>query len=316
MNIELKETPHATQVAFEDGLYTIDPVTLRLLQESAPLMAQWSAQECKTKQTGGMEEWAKDQDLKDVDACDWYHGTWQYLRLLNMVAVPPWYGRYNESLSGILRRKPDANVLISACADYGMLATLHEAITTAEANPAITIYDICRTPLQACEWYAGKHGLKITCVCDNIITSPRMPLGTYDLIVTDEFLTVLKQEYKPQIVSRWKELLKPGGTVVTTAMLGGPTNPELREGYGRRAQRLLAQHPDLFPDVVKPQELIERFVRFAEFHTRHMLAHEDQIRDLFADFELSFSRTVTPGECVNPTSSFEIVATRPLGPAQ
>jgi 2-polyprenyl-3-methyl-5-hydroxy-6-metoxy-1,4-benzoquinol methylase len=197
-----------------------------------------------------------------------------------------------------------------------MLATLHEAITTAEANPAITIYDICRTPLMACEWYADKHGLKITCVCDNIITSPNMPLGTYDLIVTDEFLTVLKQEYKPQIVSRWKELLKPGGTIVTTAMIGGPTSPELREGYARRAQRLLAQHLDLFPDFVKPQELIERFVRFAKLHTRHMLAHEDQIRDLFADFELSFSRTVTPGECVNPTSSFEIIATRPLGPAQ
>jgi hypothetical protein len=165
----------------------------------------------------------------------------------------------------------------------------------------------------ACEWYAARHGLKVACVCDNIITSQQMPMGVYDLIVTDEFLTVLKHEYKPQIVNRWKELLKPGGTVVTTAMIGGPTTPELREGYSRRAGRLLAENSELLSDVaVDHDELVESFTRFAEVHTRHMLAHEDQIRELFSDFDLSFSRTVTPGECVNPTSSFEIVATLPL----
>jgi 2-polyprenyl-3-methyl-5-hydroxy-6-metoxy-1,4-benzoquinol methylase len=312
MDIGLQEKPLTTNFSLEDKLYTLDARTRRLLQESAPLMAKWARHECKAKKIGGMEEWAKERRLEDAEACDWYHGTWQFLRLLNMVAVPPWYGRYNEALSGVLKRRPDANVLISACADYGMLATLHEAIETAEANPQITIYDICRTPLLACEWYAERHGLTATCICDNIITSPSMPLGTYDLIVTDEFLTVLKHEYKPQIVNRWRELLKPGGTVVTTAMIGGPTTPELREGYARRARRLLNQYSDVFSDVfVESDELVDSFVRFAEFHTRHMLAHEDQIRELFADFDLSFSRTVTPGECVNPTSSFEIVATRP-----
>jgi 2-polyprenyl-3-methyl-5-hydroxy-6-metoxy-1,4-benzoquinol methylase len=312
MDTLVEERSRTNGTTLEDQLYTLDVRTLQLLKESAPLMAQWSKHECAAKPKGGMEEWAKEHLPKDIEACGWYHGTWQYLRLLNMVAVPPWYGRYNETLSDILRSKPDANVLISACADYGMLATLHEAIETAGTNPKITIYDICRTPLKACEWYAERHGLKITCVCDNIITSEKMPLGTFDLIVTDEFLTVLKNEYKPQIVKRWKELLKPGGSVVTTAMLGGPTTPELREGYSRRARRLLAQHSDVFGDMAHgSDDLVGDFVRFAEFHNRHMLAHEDQIRELFADFDLSYSRTVTPGECVNPTSSFEIVATLP-----
>jgi 2-polyprenyl-3-methyl-5-hydroxy-6-metoxy-1,4-benzoquinol methylase len=306
-------TLEATADTTLDGLlYALDPRTRALLQESAPLIAEWSRRECQAKPLGGMEEWAKENGQRRPDACDWYHGTWQHLRLLNMVAVPPWYGRYNRSLSAVLRRRPHAEVLISACADWGMLATLHEAIETAGATPRITIYDICRTPLLACEWYAARHGLQVHCVCDNIITSPRMTLGAYDLIVTDEFLTVLKDDYKPQIVKRWRALLKPGGTVVTTAMIGGPTTPSLREGYALRAGHLLGRDGDAFAAMGADREgLLDRFARFAEFHTRHMLAHEGQVRALFAGFDLSFSRTVTPGECVNPTSSFEIVAVLP-----
>jgi hypothetical protein len=312
MDVALEHRPHPRDAVLEQGLYALDARTRRLLTESAPLMDKWSKHECRGKNCGGMEEWAKEHVEESVRSCGWYHGTWQYLRLLNMVAVPPWYGRYNDALSAVLRRRPQAEVLISACADYGMLATLHEAIVTSGASPRIAVYDICRTPLLACEWYAARHGLEITCVCDNIITSPTMPLGAYDLIVTDEFLTVLKHEYKPQIVKRWKELLRPGGTVVTTAMIGGPTTPELREGYALRARHLLDRHGDVFNDIaIDREDLIDHFVRFAEFHTRHMLAHEGQIEDLFEDFELSFSRTITPGECVNPTSSFEIVATLP-----
>jgi 2-polyprenyl-3-methyl-5-hydroxy-6-metoxy-1,4-benzoquinol methylase len=310
MDIALQDRPHITDMTLEQMLYQLDERTRQLLKESAPLMARWSRQECTAKAAGGMEEWAKDHK-HHVDACDWYHGTWQFLRLLNMVAVPPWYGGYHRALGGVLRRRPRADVLISACADYGMLAMLHEVIETAGSNPRITIYDICRTPLLACEWYATRHGLEITCVCDNIITSTRMPLKAYDLIVTDEFLTVLKDEYKPLIVKRWQELLKPGGTVVTTAMIGGPTTAELREGYAIRARRLFPCHADQFGDIAAHDDLEDRFTRFAKLHTRHMLAHEGQIRALFSGFDLSFSRIVTPGECVNPTSSFEIVASLP-----
>jgi len=304
--------PYRHHDAFADMLYALDPQTRELLKESAPLMAKWAKHECRAKSCGGMEEWAKEHHAQPVDACDWYHGTWQYLRLLNMVAVPPWYGSYNEALSAVLRGRPHAEVLISACADFGMLATLHQAIKTAGADPRITIYDICRTPLLACEWYADRFGLRINCVCDNIITSAKMPMGAFDLIVTDEFLTVLKDEYKPQIVTRWKALLRPGGTVVTTAMLGGPTTPQLREGYALRAGRLLDEHRATFAEMgVDRDEILDSFARFATVHTRHMLAHDDQIRSLFSGFDLSFSRTVTPGECVNPTSSFEIVARVP-----
>ena len=64
-----------------------------------------------------MEEWAKDHRL-NTNSCAGYHGTWQYLRLLDMVAVPHWHRDfYNRALDDFLRRKPHANILISAAAD-------------------------------------------------------------------------------------------------------------------------------------------------------------------------------------------------------
>ncbi len=299
-----------------DELYRLDKRTHELLIASAPLMAQWAESECKPKVVGGMEEWAKKHKHEEVhtdEGCGWYHSTWQYLRLLNMVAVPPWYKFYNRALSGILRKKPNARVLISACADWGMLATLHEAIETAGAKPHVMIYDICRTPLLACQWYAERHGLDIDCVCDNILTSPKMPLHSFDLIVTDEFLTVLKAEYKPQILTRWNELLAPGGSVVTTAMLGGPTNQALRDNYAARARQRLGEHAEDFRQMAAdPADIVSRFERFAQLHNRHMLKDEAEIRTLFSDFYLGFmSLTPTPGECVNPTDSFQIVAAVP-----
>jgi hypothetical protein len=48
-----------------------------------------------------------------------------------------------------------------------------------------------------------------------------------------------------------------------------------------------------------------------------MVTDEDEVRALFADFELEqLISTVTPGECVNPTSSFQIVASRKAAEAE
>lgn len=296
-----------------DSMYTLDASTRKLLIESAPLMEGWSATDCACKDAGGMEEWAKNQKVQPVSSCDWYHGTWQYLRLLNMVAVPPWYEFYQEALSNVLRQHPKAEVLISAAADYGMLATLHEAIRATGAEPHIKVYDICRTPLRSCQWYAERHGLSIECVCANLLTCD-IPQASFDLIVTDEFLTVIKSSDKPLIVKRWRELLKPGGTLVTTAMIGGATTSELRQGYAERARRLLEENITSFPHHQngRRDEILKKFDLFADHHTRHMLADEAEIRRLFDGFgTFSYVRTVTPGECVNPTASYQIVASVP-----
>jgi hypothetical protein len=275
-------------------------------------MESWSGNTCQTKSEGGMEQWAKDQKVREAHNCGWYHGTWQYLRLLDMVAVPGWHDAfYMEALSGVLKKKPNAEVLISAAADFGMLNTLHLAIEAAGAKPNIVVYDICETPLKSCQWYANRHGFPIKTCCENLITGD-VPEAPFDLIVTDEFLTVLKAEYKPFITKRWKELLKPGGAVVTVAMIGGVTTPELRQSYYRRACQLLEDTNGVFPLNLNGDKaaMIDRFHSFAAYHTRHMIVDESELRTLFADYaSFSCRRITTPGECVNPTDSFQIVAT-------
>lgn len=297
------------------GMYELDSTTRELLLNSAPLMEKWSKSECVEKPKGGMELWAKENLVdRTPRSCGWYHGTWQYLRLLNMVATPPWYGFYHRALSSLLRKKPNAKILISACADYGMLATLHEAVVAAGTKPEIIICDICTTPLSSCRWYADRHDIKITCICDNLFTTPALAKKSFDLIVTDEFLTVLPKDHKSQAITRWKELLKPGGAVVTTAMIGGETTPELRRYFADRAMTRLDGVLDRL-QLAKPEEaaLRDRLKVFAEFHNRFMLSDEEEIRKLFSDFYLGFVvPTVTPGECVNPTTSYQIIATLPV----
>ncbi|UCH96109.1 MAG: class I SAM-dependent methyltransferase [Candidatus Aminicenantes bacterium] len=299
---------------FFGGIYTRSEI--EELQESSLLMEEWAKDECFTKFIGGMEEWAKDEEAAGSPeklSCDWYHGTWQYMRLLNMVAVPRWYSFYKDALSTVLRQKPNANVMISACADYGMLHTLDYSVRAVGAHPNIVVYDICNTPLKSSQWYANRHNLAITCICDNIITA-NIEDSSFDLVVTDEFLTVLKAPCKPMIIEKWKKILKPGGTVVTTAMIGKPTRQELRDRYAERAGNLFATYGNvMFPEhsssEEKKQKLLRQFHQFAMFHTRHMIKDEKEIRNLFKDFKyLSIIPLTTLGECVNPTDSFQISA--------
>jgi hypothetical protein len=286
-----------------------------LLLKSAPLLYEWSRTSCAKKKSGGMEEWAKTEREKKVDdviACDWYHGTWQLLRLLNMVAVPPWYAFYQEALSSALRAKRNARVLIAACADYGMLATVHAAVVASEASPTIVVVDICETPLRGCRWYAEQFGLKLECVRGNLLTSASLEGDAFDLIVTDEFLTVIKNDDKPVISARWRQLLRPGGRLVTTAMVGGRTTPELRERYSEKARRSWKENPGLVKALgMDEAELIHCSARFAELHNRYMISDESELKSILQGFEYSLTPIVTPGECVNPTSSFQIVAKAP-----
>jgi hypothetical protein len=287
-------------------------VTRGLLLKSAPLLHEWSRSFCAQKKSSGMEEWAKTERetrVEDVLSCDWYHGTWQFLRLLNMVAVPPWYAFYQEALSAALRAKRSSRVLIAACADYGMLATLHSAIVAAEASPSIVVVDICETPLRACRWYAGQFGLQLECLRGDLLTSSSLEGEAFDLIVTDEFLTVIKNDDKPVISARWRNLLRPGGLLVTTAMIGGRTTPELRARYSERARGLWTENLDMVSALgIDASELIRCSTRFADLHNRYMLSDEEELKSLLRGFDYSITPIVTPGECVNPTSSFQIVA--------
>jgi hypothetical protein len=136
-NSNLDSMPLTEYTNFLGAIVTEDE--LCELQQSSLLMEVWSRELCANKATGGMEDWGKNEkpeELNDDNSCSWYHGTWQYLQLLNMVAIPRWYPFYNDALCDVLEGNPRARVMISAAADYGMLRTLHDAMCETKAtNP-------------------------------------------------------------------------------------------------------------------------------------------------------------------------------------
>ena len=88
----------------------------------------------------------------------------------------------------------------------------------------------------------------------------------------------------------------------------------MRLGYAERSRRLSQIEAETLKKTgTSISDLLDRFEQFAEVHTRHMLVDEDEIRGLFSKFDLKFLKmTPTPGECVNPTNSYQIVAARPV----
>jgi SAM-dependent methyltransferase len=293
------------------------PERLSLLREGSLIMDAFSGSNCLYKESGGMEQWAKDARAAEHKvSCDWYHGTWQYLRLLNMVAVPDWYPFYVDAIRKVVSQNPRCKIMISACADFGMLAKLHEGLNGAEGHPLIDVYDICPSPLKSAQWYAQKNNLPINSfICADILLGD-LPENKYDLIITDEFLSVIKDDLKPLVIQRWKHLLKPGGYIITTAMEGEVTTPEKREWYAQKARKKILESLHLFEDFIAQdglEKLFERTDKFASLHTRHMIRNRNQLVNLFSEFQLDQLELVeTPGECVNPTFSYQIVAQKKM----
>ncbi len=65
-----------------------------------------------------------------TNSCDWYHVSWQYLRILNMVSAPSWHGSfYTSQLSEFYGSEQETSVLISGAADYGIFRQIaqHES---------------------------------------------------------------------------------------------------------------------------------------------------------------------------------------------
>jgi hypothetical protein len=95
-------------------------------------------------------------------------------------------------------------------------------------------------------------------------------------------------------------------------MMGKITTPELRRGYAERARQLLEASNGNFwssPTTFSKGAIIDCFVAFTELHTRHMVTSESEVHSLLSYFDKITCRQIsTPGECENPTESFQIVA--------
>lgn len=177
------------------------------------------------------------------ERCDWYHGSWQYLRLFNMVSSPRWHDefyrtRLREVIDHVYSGRasspdtaapPSPRILITGSADYSMLAYVIDALRRSSVPsvrraepPAVHVLDLCPTPLMACRWYSRLVDYPVETheadICGNW-SEKWAPSGSFDLVTTDAFLTRFSREDCETVIGTWWDLLAAGGRVVTTVRL-------------------------------------------------------------------------------------------------
>ncbi len=204
--------------------------------KTAPLMRMLSEVLCKG-------------DYVSRENCAWYHGSWQYLRILDLVSTPTWHQEFYKkhiAVDSIRGRAP--LILICGTADYSMLAHLLWVLQERSKQCKITVLDLCNTPLWLSQWYAVQKGQEIVTVAEDIMKYK--PDFAFDLIVTDAFLTRFSQNERREILLRWRDILIEKGKLVTTV--------RLEEGSER--VKASSDQVDLFVD--KARELGARWQDF------------------------------------------------------
>ena len=154
------------------------------------------------------------RDAATGRTCDWHHGLWPTLRLLGLVTEPALHAQFlRAALAGVPGERP--RVLISGAADHALLAQLLDALGA--RRPAVTVVDICETPLMLNCWFAERAGLAIDTHCSDILDYEQA--GAYDAVCTHAFLGNFDAPGRDALMRKWHALLRPGGKVITVNRL-------------------------------------------------------------------------------------------------
>jgi len=255
-------------------------------------------------------------DHVSPEDCSWYHSVWQYLRIFNMVSTPTWHSRfYLDFLAGLAKRD-FSRVLVSGTADYSMLAHLLAAFASTGRAPDVTVLDLCETPLFLCKWYGKSVGTRVSTVAADILQYSANE--TFDIVVTDAFLTRFPDAERDRLVQQWFRLLRSGGRVVTTVRIEpGLSRPQIQatsdqaDSFRRRAEQEARRWQGFLR--CSPTEIAVLAQRYAERMVSYSFETADAVRALFTrnNFEIEHAGTVAvPGEMAS-TTYVELVASRP-----
>lgn len=150
----------------------------------------------------------------DDQSCAWYHGSWQLLRLLDLVSTPAAHGNhYAARLKQIAHDSRFGNILVSGSADSAMVKTIHEALSHRQSEIHITVADICATPLKVCERYAEQAGIRISSLQQDILEG--LPKEKFDAIFTHSFMGYFNDNDRPRLLRQWASALRKGGRLIT-----------------------------------------------------------------------------------------------------
>lgn len=241
------------------------------LEESAPIAARLAESCCDRR--------------NPEESCLLYHSAWQYFRLIGLISTIATDDDFLlPRLESLARTGKHDRVLISGSADYGMLARVIHAWRRAGREPDITLVDLCRTPLELNRWLAQRERVQLNTVqgdirnyeCDR----------PFDLVCTHSFIGQFKDQRRV-LTAAWRNLLRPGGRIVTSARVRPGCTGVVRfgadevEAFATRARQLATASPSL--DAPMAARVTESARRYAERKQRFPVASLEELRAYFED---------------------------------
>jgi hypothetical protein len=178
---------------------------------------------------------------------------------------------WREALSRITR--PDAappRILISGASDFGICEVVRAALPGELSAAALTVVDRCNTPLLINRWYAEQVGVGIETIQADILEFT--PPAPYDVICAHAFIDQLPSAQWRQLVGCWRDLLRPGGMVITLNRLQPGSRgesrsaaPDIRARVIEANRRLPADNPLPLAETCAVLERYWRGRRGAQF---------------------------------------------------
>jgi hypothetical protein len=252
------------------------------LEASAPQMRALAKERC----VGG---------YLDPDSCCWYHEAWQYLRLLRLVETPRLHETFfRHYLEKYIATMSAPRILVAGLADYEMYAVVLDALGSGDTLEShVTVLDVCDTPLRNTDWFAAQRNTRVlTRRADAAETG--LPSCSFDMVITDAFLTKLPEPKRRAVVDEWHRILAEGGQVLTTVKLGSGGEDGVRAdsrqvaAYAARAREGAKRIGGITPDEV------EGLARsYAEHNISFPIAADADVERLFVGFDVSVLE-VTP----------------------
>jgi hypothetical protein len=145
-------------------------------------------------------------------SCQAYHAVWQYLRLINIAPSVRVDGSLYVAVAERLARAGRLRrVLITASADYSMLAHLAFGARRGGAEPVFDVVDRCATALYLNEWYAAREGLQVQPIRASV--PHENDGGPYDLICSHSFIQWLPRADRGPLFKIWQGSLAPEGRI-------------------------------------------------------------------------------------------------------
>jgi len=166
------------------------------LMDSAPIAFQTAIKRCPPMDAPG--------------SCRAYHAVWQYLRLgertQSLRVDGSIYAAAAERLArmGTLRR-----VLVTATADYSMLAHLAFGARRGGAQPTFHIVDRCASTLELNRWYGDRMGLAVELTQSDVLAFKGNQ--AYDLVCAHSFVSWVPVEDRPALFKVWRGSLSDEG---------------------------------------------------------------------------------------------------------